>query len=381
MLNQNLKYWVALKWVEGVGNVGFKALLEAFGTPQKVFEAPLSMIKAVPGIGDKTAPQIKSFKDWKKVEKELEFADRTCVSIVTSQDPLYPSQLLSTYDYPAFLYVKGHLKEDDVNVAVVGSRTASTYGKFTTERLCRELVLRGITVISGLARGIDSAAHRGALSGKGRTIAVLGCGLDVVYPPENEKLFTEISLQGALISEFPFGTPPNAPNFPARNRIISGISLGVVVVEASEKSGSLITARIALEQGREVFAVPGSIDSSGSRGTNKLIKQGAKLIENVEDILEEILPQVTRAPKVVKPDQRQKQPDDQQKILTSSPDLVLKETEKTVWQVLSQKPVHIDQIITSTGLTAHEVLVILLNLELQGLIEQKPGKTYMRKES
>ena len=381
MLNQNLKYWVALKWVEGVGNVGFKALLEAFGTPQKVFEAPLSMIKAVPGIGDKTAPQIKSFKDWKKVEKELEFADRTCVSIVTSQDPLYPSQLLSTYDYPAFLYVKGHLKEDDVNVAVVGSRTASTYGKFTTERLCRELVLRGITVISGLARGIDSAAHRGALSGKGRTIAVLGCGLDVVYPPENEKLFTEISLQGALISEFPFGTPPNAPNFPTRNRIISGISLGVVVVEASEKSGSLITARLALEQGREVFAVPGSIDSSGSRGTNKLIKQGAKLIENVEDILEEILPQVTRAPKSVKPDQRQKQPEDHQKILTLSPDPVLKETEKTVWQVLSQKPVHIDQIITSTGLTAHEVLVILLNLELQGLIEQKPGKTYMRKES
>jgi DNA processing protein len=381
MLNQNLKYWVALKWVEGVGNVGFKALLEAFGTPRKVFEAPLSMIKAVPGIGDKTAPQIKSFKNWKKVEKELECADRTGVSIVTSQDPLYPSQLLSTYDYPAFLYVKGHLKEDDVNVAVVGSRTASTYGKFTTERLCRELVLRGITVISGLARGIDSAAHRGALSGKGRTIAVLGCGLDVVYPPENEKLFNEISLQGALISEFPFGTPPNAPNFPARNRIISGISLGVVVVEASEKSGSLITARIALEQGREVFAVPGSIDSSGSRGTNKLIKQGAKLIENVEDILEEILPQVTIAPKVVKPDQRQKQPEDHQKILNLSPDLVLKETEKTVWQVLSQKPVHIDQIITSTGLTAHEVLGILLNLELQGLIEQKPGKTYMRKES
>jgi DNA processing protein len=381
MLNQNLKYWVALKWVEGVGNVSFKALLEAFGTPRKVFEAPLSMIKAVPGIGDKTAPQIKAFKDWKKVEKELECADRTGVSIVTSQDPLYPSQLLSTYDYPAFLYVKGHLKEDDVNVAVVGSRTASTYGKFTTERLCRELVLRGITVISGLARGIDSAAHRGALSGKGRTIAVLGCGLDVVYPPENEKLFNEISSQGALISEFPFGTPPNAPNFPARNRIISGISFGVVVVEASEKSGSLITARIALEQGREVFAVPGSIDSSGSRGTNKLIKQGAKLIENVEDILEEILPLVTREPKSVKPDQRQKQPDDHQKILKSSPDLVLKETEKTIWQVLSQKPVHIDQIITSTGLTAHEVLGILLNLELQGLIEQKPGKTYMRKES
>ena len=176
-------------------------------------------------------------------------------------------------------------------MAIVGSRLASVYGRYVTEKISRELALKGITVVSGLARGIDAAAHRGALAGKGRTIAVLGCGLDVVYPPENEELAQAVAAHGALVTEFPFGTPPNAPNFPSRNRIISGLSLGVVVVEAGEKSGSLITARIAAEQGRSVFAVPGAIESAGSRGTNRLIKQGAKLIENVEDILEEILPQ------------------------------------------------------------------------------------------
>lgn len=380
MPNQNLKYWIALKWVEGIGNVGFQALLDAFGSPRKVFEAPMSMLKAVPGISAKSVAQIKAFRNWEKVEKELERAGQTGVDIITSQDPLYPPGLLSTYDHPAFLYVKGSLDGEDINVAVVGSRMASAYGKFTTERLCRELALRGITVVSGLARGIDSAAHRGALTGKGRTLAVLGCGLDIVYPPENEKLYGEILRQGALISEFPFGAPPNAPNFPARNRIISGISLGVVVVEASEKSGSLITARIALEQGREVFAVPGSIDSSGSRGTNKLIKQGAKLIENVEDILEEIMPQVGREPNSTKPERRQQQTDDHDKNPKPSPDRFLTSVEKTLWQVLSQKPVPIDHIITSTGLTTQQVLSILLNLELQGLIEQKPGGTYIRKE-
>ena len=170
--------------------------------------------------------------------------------------------------------MKGSLCPEEIGVAIVGSRLASTYGKYVTEKLSRELALKGITVVSGLARGIDSAAHRGALAGKGRTIAVLGSGLDIVYPPENEALAAEIAAQGALITEYPFGTPPNAPNFPARNRLISGISLGVVVVEAGEKSGSLITARIASEQGRSVFAVPGAIESAGSRGTNRLIKQG-----------------------------------------------------------------------------------------------------------
>jgi DNA processing protein len=300
MMDRDLKYWIALRWVDGVGHVGFKALLSAFGSPRQAFDAPFSMIKAVPGIGAKAARQIKDFANWETIEKEMDCARQAGVRIVTLQDPLYPPRLACIYDNPAYLYVKGNLKDDDINIAFVGSRTASAHGLYTTERLCRELALRGVTIVSGMARGIDSAAHRGALAGRGRTIAVLGCGLDIVYPPENEKLFNDIAANGAVISEFPFSAPPNASNFPARNRIISGLSLGVVVVEAGEKSGSLITARIALEQGREVFAVPGSIDVSGSRGTNKLIKQGAKLIENIDDILEEVLPQAGRTPASVK---------------------------------------------------------------------------------
>ncbi len=381
MSNRDLKYWIALKWVEGVGNVGFKTLLNAFGSPQRVFAATFSMIEAVPGIGAKAARQIKDFADWEKVEKELECARRTGVDIITSHDPLYPRGLANIYDNPPYLYVKGSLRDDDINVAFVGSRMASAHGLFTTERLCRELALRGVTIVSGMARGIDSAAHRGALAGRGRTIAVLGCGLDVIYPPENEKLLSDIAANGAVLSEFPFGAPPNAPNFPARNRIISGISLGVVVVEAGEKSGSLITARIALEQGREVFAVPGSIDVSGSRGTNKLIKQGAKLIENIDDILEEILPQAGRTPVSAKKTASRDGAVVHAAKRETVPERQFTETEKALWQVISQKPVHIDQIITSTGRTAAEVLSSLLSLELKGAIEQKPGKIYVRKES
>lgn len=375
------QYWIALKWVEGVGNVGYKSLIEAFGSPRQVFSAPLSQLKAVPGIGEQTARRIKDFSGWDKVERELVLAQRTGVSIVTSRDPLYPRRLASIYDSPAYLYVKGSLREDDLNIAFVGSRMATAHGLFTTERLCRELALRGATIVSGMARGIDSAAHRGALAGRGRTLAVLGCGLDIVYPPENEKLFNDIAACGAVLSEFPLGTQPNAPNFPARNRIISGISLGVVVVEAGEKSGSLITARIALEQGREVFAVPGSIDVSGSRGTNRLIKQGAKLIENIDDILEEILPQADRPVITPKSDPGASDAAGRREGHASDPDRAFTENEKVLWRLLSHQPAHIDQIITASGWTAPDVLSCLLNLELKGAVEQKPGKTYVRKES
>jgi DNA processing protein len=381
MTDIDLKYWIALRWVEGVGHVGFKALLSAFGSPRQAFDAPYSMIQAVPGIGAKAARQIKDFPDWEKVERELKCARQNGVRIVTLQDPLYPPRLACIYDNPAYLYVKGSLRDDDINIAFVGSRTASAHGLFTTERLCRELALRGATIVSGMARGIDSAAHRGALAGRGRTIAVLGCGLDIVYPPENARLFDEIAANGAVISEFPFGAPPNAPNFPARNRIISGLSLGVVVVEAGEKSGSLITARIALEQGREVFAVPGSIDVSGSRGTNKLIKQGAKLIENIDDILEEILPQAGSIPQAARTPASRDNADVPPVKHETVPDRTFTESEKAVWEALSQKPVHVDRIITSTGRTAAEVLGSLLSLELKGVIQQKPGKIYVRKES
>jgi DNA processing protein len=382
MGDNDLKYWIALKSIDGVGNMGFKNLVDALGSPKNVFDASLQTLKVIPGIGEKTAAHIKDFNNWKNAEENLVLAEKLKVDIVTFHDQLYPANLLNIYDFPVLLYVKGILSDDDINVAVVGSRMASTYGKFTTEKICRELALKGITVVSGLARGIDSAAHRGALAGKGRTIAVLGCGIDIVYPPENEKLLMEIAEKGAVITEFPFGTQPNAPNFPSRNRIISGMSLGVVVVEAGEKSGSLITARIALDQGREVFAVPGSIDSAGSRGTHQLIRQGAKLIESIDDILDEILPQIDGY--FQKPVTGDKTPRreivDKERTSVADAMNMLNDAEKAVFQCISLKKVDIDTVIASTGFKAAEVLNILLNLELRGLIEQRPGKMYLRKE-
>jgi DNA processing protein len=382
MNNHEMRYWVALKATEGVGNLGFKNLLDAFGTPRNVFDASPHSLKKIPGIGEKTVACIKDFENWERVDENLKLADKLNVSIITYQDPSYPKNLLNIYDFPVLLYVKGVLREDDINVAVVGSRMASTYGKFCTERFCRELALKGITIVSGLARGIDSAAHKGAIAGKGRTVAVLGCGIDIVYPPENKKLFMEIINNGAVITEFPFGTPPNAPNFPSRNRIISGISLGVLVVEAGEKSGSLITARMALEQGREVFAVPGSIDSAGSRGTNQLIKQGAKLIEDADDILEEILPQSGEY--LSKKTAETKIPPqatlDEERVTDSVFITTLNDVEKSVLKTISSKRVDIDTIIAATGLRAGDLQNILLNLELQGIITQLPGKMYIRKE-
>jgi DNA processing protein len=380
-----LKYWIALKAVEEVGCVGFRTLLEAFGSPEAVFRASTAILKVIPGIGPKTAEHIRSFSGWEMAERELALAGKLGIAVVTCQDPLYPKNLLNIYDYPPLLYVRGSFAEE-IAVAIVGSRLASAYGKYTTEKLARELAMQGITVVSGLARGIDSAAHRGALAGKGRTIAVLGCGLDIVYPPENEALAAEIAAHGALVTEFPFGTPPNAPNFPARNRIISGISLGVVVVEAGEKSGSLITARIASEQGRSVFAVPGAIESAGSRGTNRLIKQGAKLIEGVEDILEEIIPQAGMSQTL--PEQRPLI--STLEAIPGEPDTPpasfqakgarLGETETKLLPFITKEPVNIDTLIAASGLTAHEVQSALLVLELGGIVRQLPGKLFLRKE-
>lgn len=385
MISKDQKYWIALKSIDGVGSVGFKNLVDALGHPKNVFKASLKTLTVIPGIGQKIAANIKDFNNWHEAEEELERLKNYDACLITYQDSSYPRCLLNIYDLPPFLYVKGRLKEDDVNIAVVGSRMASTYGKFSTERLCRELAINGITVVSGMARGIDSAAHRGALAGKGRTIAVLGCGLDTIYPPENQELYKEIVSKGAVITEYPFGTPPSGSNFPARNRIISGISLGVVVVEANEKSGSLITARLALDQGREVFAVPGSIDSAGSRGTHKLIKQGAKLIENVRDILDEILPQVEIRSKDDRPEKSILQQGNSEEKRPEERSIAgelgeLTDTEKSILQSISSKALDIDSIITSTGLKPNEVLNILLTLELRGIIKQLPGKKFMFKE-
>ena len=383
MDDEELKYWIALKAVQDVGCVGFKALLAAFSSPRAVFAAPARMLQAIPGIGPKTADHIHSFSDWATAEKEISRAGELHVDIVTCEDPRYPQNLLNIYDYPPFLYVKGSLVPAELCVALVGSRLASTYGRYVTEKLSRELALMGITVVSGLARGIDAAAHRGALAGKGRTLAVLGCGLDVVYPPENRELADAVAASGALITEFPFQTPPNAPNFPSRNRIISGISLGVVVVEAGEKSGSLITARIAAEQGRSVFAVPGAIEAAGSRGTNRLIKQGAKLIENVGDIVEEILPQAGLPP-AAPAHAPSAGPRDAAKndAVAPGPDRLggFTAQEGALLPLITQRPVAVDDLIAASGLAAQEVLNGLLVLELRGLIRQLPGKMFQLKE-
>ena len=393
MDQESLKYWIALRAVEEVGCVGFRTLLQAFSSPRAVFSATAQTLQVIPGIGPKTADHIRSFSDWGMAEREIERARELEVAIVTCEDPIYPRNLLNIYDYPPLLYVQGSLCPEEICVAVVGSRLASVYGRYTTEKISRELALQGITVVSGLARGIDAAAHRGALAGKGRTIAVLGCGLDIVYPPENEGLAGAVVAHGALITEFPFGTPPNAPNFPSRNRIISGISLGVVVVEAGEKSGSLITARIAAEQGRSVFAVPGEIGAAGSRGTHRLIKQGAMLVENIEDILDEILPQAGRSPSASNEPSVSSRldapaPDPEKK--TAPGDTLpqgvprmagLGNQEQRLLSLIPSRPVDIDTLITSSGLTAQEVLNALLILELRGLIRQMPGKQFLRKES
>ena len=372
----DLTYWIALKSVEGIGNVAFRTLLEAFGSPRRVFEATLRELEQTAGFNHKTARNIKEFRGWEQARAESARAEREGVSIVSSADPGYPERLRRIYDYPPLLYIKGRLEADEVCVAVVGSRNASPYGRYVTERLCRDLAHRGVTVVSGLAHGIDTCAHRGALSGRGRTIAVMGCGIDVIYPQENIKLHGEIICSGAVVTEFPFGTEPDRPNFPARNRIISGLSLGALIIEAGEKSGSLITAKCALEQGREVFAVPGSIDMPGSRGTNKLLRQGAKLVENVEDILEEILPQLGNRSITPRPQNELRSAVPAGRPAKASVAETLTEKESRLLGFITEKPIDADTIINSSGLSAAEVLALLLSLELKGFVLQLPGKLF-----
>jgi DNA processing protein len=340
-----------------------KALLDRFGDPKRVFEASRRELARVDGIGEQLAEVIKETDVRGKVHRELKFIEKVKASIVTIRDQSYPNNLRQIYDSPPLLYVRGSLQpKDDLAISMVGSRLASNYGRMITEKIAGDLASQGVTMVSGMARGIDSAAHRGALSVGGRTIAVLGCGVDIVYPPENRHLFEEIVAHGAVISEFPMSTPPEGMNFPRRNRIISGLSLGVVIVQASARSGSLITARLALEQNRDVFAVPGNIGMVGSQGTNRLIKQGAKLIESAEDILEEVLPRFRH-----------------QGLESEDRDLSLEEEEERVFCLLEDEPIHIDSIIAQTGMSASCVSTILLQLELKGLVQQLSGKRFVKR--
>ena len=289
------------------------------------------------------------------------------INVTTLTDPAYPALLREIPDPPPYLYVSGNLDGSPRNIAVVGSRNATEYGISTTQKLCADLSAFGLSIISGMAVGIDTAAHHGALAGRGRTIAVLGSGLNNIYPSENVDLLKRISESGAVISEFALNTEPEAHNFPIRNRIISGMSLGTVVVEATRKSGSLITARLAADQNREVFAVPGSIQSFKSIGTHKLIKQGAKLIENAQDVLEELSAFID-TPKVIK---HQGPNRTAQNVSLMTPE------ELAVYRLLSPYPEHIDTSVRKTALEPGKLLSILLQLELNGMVKQLPGKRFV----
>ena len=363
---EDVFYWLALSLTPGVGSIFIKRLLDRFKTPEAVFQAPMNELLEIEGLGEKVAREIRKGPVEKAVERELSLLKEVGGKIVTLRDDAYPKRLKDIYDPPALLYVRGELqKEDELAISIVGSRKTSPYGRWVTEKISQELARHGVTVVSGMARGIDSLAHWGALSGGGRTIAVLGCGVDVIYPSENRNLFTKIIDRGAILSEFPMGSPPEGGHFPKRNRIISGLSIGVVVVQASMESGSLITASYALEQGREVFAVPGQVGAEGSRGTNQLIKEGAKLVESSEDILEEILPQWRREGEATPRGE--------------GPERDLTEEERILYERLGETPLHIDELIRESQFDPGKVSSVLLNLELKGLVSQWPGKCFSKK--
>lgn len=360
--------WLALKSVPGIGDLLFKRLIERFHSPVRVFEAPVSALGEVQGISRRLAQTIhrQGIPDTPPVG--LAWALEQGLQLLTLTDSDYPALLQQIPDPPPILYVAGTLGEEEACLAVVGSRDASPYGLKTAQHLSRQLAGLGITIVSGLALGIDTAAHQGALAGRGRTVAVLGCGLDVVYPRQNQSLFKEIiATGGAVISEFPPGTLPDGRNFPKRNRIISGMSYGTVVVEAARRSGSLITARLAAEQNREVFAVPGAVGAPKSTGTHALIKQGAKLVEQVSDITEEIRPFMNLVAQVPIPARTNTEPKPQ-----------LSTTETSVMAQLQNRPTHIDAVIQGAQLTASTTAAALLHLELKGVIEQLPGKYFVR---
>lgn len=365
----NILPWFALKSTPGIGDLLFKRLINRFGSPELVFKATREDLVEVEGITPRLAAAIKQHKIGDSVKKDLDLVMQKGYKIVTLTDTEYPPLLLQIPDPPPFLYVFGHLNDSFRNIAVVGSRNATRYGISTTRRLCHDLVKLEMTITSGMAVGIDSAAHEGALMGKGSTIAVLGSGLERVYPEQNRKLFHQIAENGAVISEFPLKTEPDAHNFPKRNRIISGMSLGTVVVEATKRSGSLITARLAAEQNRDVFAVPGSIQSFKSTGTHTLIKQGAKLVEHAQDIMEEL-------EYLIKTPVENDKPADNitEKISPLSPE------EQVVFESLEPYPVHIDDIARKLSMEAGKLSSILLQLELKGIAQQSPGKFFSTTE-
>lgn len=358
MSSRDVKYWVGFSLIPGIGRVRLSQLESYFGSLADAWKASPAELKPS-GLDSTSIQAIASFRPRISLEEEMTKLDRYGVRVLTCHDRDYPSRLKEIYDYPPLLYVRGSLlPQDEWCLAVVGTRRATVYGRQVTEEIVADLARNNITIVSGLAKGIDSIAHQSALAAGGRSLAIFACGLDIVYPSENADLARRIMQQGALISEYPLSTRPKADNFPRRNRIMSGLSLGVLVVEAGDTSGAMITANLALEQNREVFAIPGSILSPASRGTNYLIQEGAKLVRDYRDILEEL--NLTAVAQQL----------EMKELLPAS------DTESLLLKQLGAEPTHIDELCRSSGLTIATVSSTLAMMELKGLVKQVGAMNY-----
>ncbi|EMS71158.1 DNA-processing protein DprA [Ruminiclostridium cellobioparum] len=369
---RDIDYWIWFSSLSGLGPVKARQLLEAYREPKIIFYLTEQELRAYKQLSPKNIEEILNKEKRDRVNSVNDLMLKNDIKIATIFDSNYPEKLKHIYDPPVALYYRGKLRLSEFSIAVVGSRRTTNYGASAAKKLSYELSMRGVQIVSGLARGIDSIAHEGCLDAGGRTAAVLGCGLDYIYPPENFRLYENILNSGGLIlSEYPPGTPPLQHNFPARNRIISGISSGVLIVEAAGRSGSLITAGFALEQGREVFAVPGNIDCSYSKGTNRLIREGAKIVLGVEDILEEF---------DYREDVKINEPSGQTPgtgINTGLKAYMGLSTEEIRVVKIIQKGIrHIDEIIERSNISVKEINNILFMLEMKGVITQQPGKIF-----
>ncbi|MBX7055936.1 MAG: DNA-processing protein DprA [Pyrinomonadaceae bacterium] len=371
--------WIALNMTPGIGPRSATLLIERFGSPESVFHATRAELESL-RLKPESIESILKHEFHDRAVVELDRVKSLGGDVLILDDGSYPGLLREIPDPPIVLYVKGDWQAclDQPCVGVIGSRMCSTYGENSSEMLARDLASRGITVVSGLARGIDTAAHKGAIRGNGKTVAVIGTGIDSVYPRENTGLVREIlAAGGCVVSQFPLGTPPIKENFPYRNRIISGLSYGVLIVEASERSGSLITARLAMEQNREVMAVPGNITSGNSFGTNYLIKSGAKLVQQWQDVVAELPSEIAAAilpPKIDPP---------RAEDAVRQPELVpadMSENERAVWSLLTpDEGTHIDILLESSGLSFGDLNTALVGLDIRDLIRVLPGKHYARR--
>lgn len=363
---ESKRYWIALTLIPNLSPRKFQILLENFSSPQEIWEAPLARLKEIPGFAE-SAETFCAHREQINLEQALEQIAQLGLKAITLADPQYPEPLRTLSDPPPVLYLRGeYLERDKLAMALVGTRRANSYGRRVAQQFAQDLGKLGFTIVSGLALGIDTAAHKGALKANARTIAVIGSGFANLYPKDNQKLLEEITQSGCAMTEFAPNVSPAQWTFPQRNRIISGLSRGVLVVEAPIDSGALITAQRALDQGREVFVVPGPITSEGHRGCHKLIKNGAKLVESIDDILEEFrdLQALVQA--------RRERP------APPPPKPVLAPLEDKIFSALDFEPVHFDEIVAKTGLSVGEVSQGLLTLALQQLVQETEGKRYLR---